>query len=183
MPPPPSSPLPPFIPARAFRTLPTTPSVSVPCPPPTLVLSFTVPIVPLPSVIRPPDQCRPRTSYICSCAVLLTAGLRISALSQPPNGFLLKPVAILLPQALSPPPPTFGSNPSPTSLLHYAPPPPHTHTHTSSPPPLHPGVSPSQNEQKVEMMSINVGMYYIHVYHHVQTQMIFLLRSVDGTLC
>ena len=62
----PDSFLPPFIPAWAFRTLSTTPSVSVPCPPPTLVLSFTVPIVPLPSVIRPPDQCRPRTPYnIC----------------------------------------------------------------------------------------------------------------------
>ena len=66
MPSTPPSPLPPFNPARAFRTLSTTPSVSVPCPPPTLVLSFTVPIVPLLSVIRPPDQCRPRTPYnIC----------------------------------------------------------------------------------------------------------------------
>ena len=46
----------------------------------------------------------------CMCAVLLIAGLRISALSQPPTAYLPKPVAIL------PPPPP--------------PPPPHTHTHT-----------------------------------------------------
>ena len=39
----PPPPFPPFIPSRAFRTLSTTPSVLVPCQPPTLVLSFTVP--------------------------------------------------------------------------------------------------------------------------------------------
>ena len=52
--------------------------------------------------------------------MLLIAGIRISALSQPPTGFLPKPVAILLPQALPPPP--FGSNPS--SLPPYYPMPP-----------------------------------------------------------
>ena len=66
----PSSPFPPSSlpgPSEPFKYYSlSTRSVSVPSPPPTLVLSFTVPIVPLPSVIRPPDQCRPRTPYnIC----------------------------------------------------------------------------------------------------------------------
>ena len=51
--------------------------------------------------------------------MLLIAGLRISALSQPPTGFLPKPVAILLPQALPPPPSVLIRRPSP--LLPYAP--------------------------------------------------------------
>ena len=37
-----------------------------------------------------------------ACAVLLIAGLRVSALSQPPTGFLPKPVAILLPPGPTP---------------------------------------------------------------------------------
>ena len=55
LPPTPSSPLPHFIPARAFKTLSTTPSVSFPCPPPTLVLSFTVPHC-APSVRHPSSR-------------------------------------------------------------------------------------------------------------------------------
>ena len=69
MPPTPSSPLPPSSrpkPSGPFqwRSLSTTPSISVARPLPTLVPSFTASPVPLPSVIHPPDQCRPRTPYL-----------------------------------------------------------------------------------------------------------------------
>ena len=46
-----------------WHSLSSAPSISVPRPSPTLVPSFTVSPVPLPSVIRPPDQCRPRSPY------------------------------------------------------------------------------------------------------------------------
>ena len=45
------------------HSLSTTPSILAPRPPPTLVPSFTVSPVPFPSVIHPPDQCRPRTPH------------------------------------------------------------------------------------------------------------------------
>ena len=66
---PPPHPLPPLIPPGPpgpfqWHSLSTTcTSISLPRPPPTLVPSFTVSPVPLPSVIHPPDQCRPRTLY------------------------------------------------------------------------------------------------------------------------
>ena len=59
MPSTPSSPLPPFIPTRALWTLP----FWFPVHRLHWSLSFTVSPVPLPSVFRPPDQCRPRTPY------------------------------------------------------------------------------------------------------------------------
>ena len=46
-------------------------------------------------------------SRIGASAVLLIAGLQISTLSQPPTGFLPKPVAILLTPGPTPPPPPF----------------------------------------------------------------------------
>ena len=54
------------------------------------------------------------------CAVLLIAGLRISALSQLPTGFLPKSQSLYSSPKPCPPSP-FGSNPSPLPLLPYAP--------------------------------------------------------------
>ena len=61
---------------------------------------------------------RSSQSWNSLCTVLLVTGLHISALSQPPTGFLPKPVTILLPQALPPSPPPFCHH-SHTTLLNY----------------------------------------------------------------
>ena len=71
-----------------------------------------------------------RYKDISVCTVLLIPGLRISALSQPPAGFLPKPVAIFLPPSPTPLSVLIRHPSLPTTLCPRLPPPPC---------PLHPG--------------------------------------------
>ena len=88
--------------------------------------------------------------------MLLIAGLRISALSQPPTGFIPKPVIILLPQALPHPLSVLICRPSP--LLPYAP---------SSLLPLSPGLlDPSNGTPYQPHLSFWYPVHHLHWSHH-----------------
>ena len=160
MPSTPTSPLPPFSQPQAFRALPMVSPVDHHFRSGFISPAYTGPVIhcpiePLPSVVRPSDQHR-----IGSCAVLLIAGLRISALEQPPTGFLPKPVAILLPQAL-PPLSVLIRRPSP--LLPYAP----DSLLPPSPPSSRPGPSePFQWHSLSTTLPFRFPVHRLHWSHH-----------------